>query len=72
MGEIIEVKVKPNAPKSEIIGKDEQGYLKVALKAPAHEGKANKELIKFLSKHYKKRVEIITGKTSKIKRIRLE
>ena len=70
-GEIIQVKVKPNSPKNEILGEDEQGYLKIAIKAPAKEGKANIELIKFLSKHYKRQVDIINGRTSKIKRIRL-
>jgi uncharacterized protein (TIGR00251 family) len=47
------VKVTPNARRSEIVGwgTDEQGrrVLQVRLAAPAHEGKANKELIRFLA-----------------------
>lgn len=71
MGEVIEVKVKPNSPKNEVLG-EEHGYLRVNLKAPAQDGKANIELIKFLSKHFKKHATIISGRTSKIKKVRLE
>lgn len=67
-GDVVEVKVKPNASKSEVLG-CEQGVLKVNVKAPADKGKANKELIKLLSKHYKKKVEIISGLKSRDKRV---
>jgi uncharacterized protein (TIGR00251 family) len=47
------VKVTPNAAQSEIVGwgADEQGrrVLLVRLAAPAQDGKANKELIRFLA-----------------------
>lgn len=70
-GDVVEVKVKPNASKSEVLG-CEQGVLKVNVKAPADKGKANKELIKLLSKHYKKKVEIISGLKSRDKRVLLK
>ena len=65
----IKVKVKPNSAKNKVLGLDEQGFLRVDIKAPAQKGKANKELIKFLSKHFKKRVEIISGFKSREKRV---
>ncbi len=65
----IKVKVKPNSAKNEVLGLDEQGFLRVNVKAPAQKGKANKELIKLLSKHFKKKVEIISGLKSREKRV---
>ena len=69
-GEIIQVKVKPNAPKTEVLGMDND-ILKVNVNAPPDKGKANKELIKVLSKHFKKRVEIVSGLKSRDKRVLL-
>ena len=65
------VKVKPNSASNEVLGLDEQGLLRVNVKAPAQKGKANKELVKVLSKHFKKRVEILSGLKSREKRILL-
>ncbi len=48
--------------------------LKINIKAPAVEGAANKELVKFLAKSFKvpkSSVEFLSGETSKKKRIRL-
>jgi uncharacterized protein (TIGR00251 family) len=66
---IIEVHVKPNASKNDILSK--QGIWKVAIKAKAEDGKANQELIKFLEKELNKKVEIIRGKTSKKKILKI-
>ena len=65
----IEVHVKPNSSKNEIINKGR--IWKVAIKAKAEGGKANLELIKFLEKKLNKRVEIIRGKTSKKKLLKI-
>lgn len=50
---LLAVKVTPNARKSEIIGwsEDEQGrrVLLLKLAAPAQDGKANQELIRFVA-----------------------
>ncbi len=62
--------VKPNSASNEIIGydKDKQAY-KLNIKSPADKNKANKEIIKFLTKTFKKKVRIKSGLTSKVKMI---
>ncbi len=70
---IFNVRVIPRSSKSEIIG-ELDGDLKVKLSSPPIEGKANKELIKILSKTLKvskSDIEIISGETSKSKRIQI-
>ena len=70
----IKLKITPRASKNEIVGKMSDGILKIKLKAPPVDGEANKELIKFLSKEWKipkSKLEIISGKTSKIKIIKI-
>ncbi|MBD3262886.1 YggU family protein [Candidatus Woesearchaeota archaeon] len=66
---IIKVKVKANASKTKIL--KENDYLKIAVAAAAKQGKANKELIKFLKKKYGGDVKIIRGKTSRKKIIEI-
>lgn len=68
---VITVFVKPNARKSEIISSEGSTY-RVAVAAPAEKGKANVELVKFLSKHTGKDVRIISGLTSKKKIVKLD
>lgn len=41
------------------------------VKALPEKGKANLEIIKFFSKEYKKDVRIVSGKTSKVKLVRV-
>jgi uncharacterized protein (TIGR00251 family) len=64
------VKAQPNSSKNKIAGLYGDS-LKINIKAPAVEGAANKELIKFLSKSFKipKSDIIIKGETSKRKQI---
>jgi uncharacterized protein (TIGR00251 family) len=62
----LEVVIKPGAPKTEVIG-EINGLLKIAVKAPPQEGKANKELVRFLKKTLGKNVEIVSGFKSKQK-----
>ena len=70
MTHLIRIRVKPNAEKNKIL--EETGdFLKIAIAAPAYEGKANQELIKFLKKDRGWRAEIIKGKTNKNKLIRI-
>lgn len=71
-------KVTPNARRSEIIGwgADEQGrrVLLVKLAAPALEGKANKELVRFLAEWLgcaKGEVSLLRGDTSRTKLLRV-
>lgn len=67
---IIYVKAQPNSSKNKIAGLYGDN-LKINIKAPAVEGAANKELVKFLSKTFKipKSDIIIKGETSKRKQI---
>ncbi len=69
----IEVIVKPNSSKNEIVYYDkENNILKINIKEKAEKGKANKELINFLKKYFKKNIEIVKGTNSKKKIIKLE
>ena len=70
MVERINVRVKPNAKKSEIL--EEGDTLKIAVKAPAQDNKANLELIKFLSRKTGKKVRLVSGATSKNKVVELQ
>ncbi len=70
---IINIKVEPRSSKSGIAGTYGDG-LKVKLTSPPVEGRANKELIEVLAKEFgikKKDVEIISGKKSKNKIVKL-
>jgi uncharacterized protein (TIGR00251 family) len=62
----LRILVKPNANKSEILERGD-GFLKVAVAAPPDKNKANKELIRFLSKEFKTKVRIKSGLASKEK-----
>jgi len=67
------VRVIPRSPKAEIVG-EYDGALKIKLKSPPVDGAANDELIRFLSKLLavpKANIEIISGETSRSKRIRV-
>jgi len=67
----LSIKVRPNSSRQEI-QKDLDGTItKVFLKKPATDGKANKELEKLLTKHFKKKTIIIKGHTSKNKTVEI-
>jgi hypothetical protein len=60
--------VKTNSKENEIVGFDEtKKAYKINLKAKPIDGKANIELIKFLSRELKKQVRIVRGLTNKEK-----
>ncbi|KHO47039.1 MAG: hypothetical protein QS99_C0003G0024 [archaeon GW2011_AR4] len=67
----ISVVVKPNAPKTRLISIDDHGVHHIAIAAAPDKGKANTELIKFLTKELGKPVKIISGSTSKKKLIKI-
>lgn len=67
---VLFVKVRPNAPKTRIAA-EEGDKLTIEIAAPAEQNKANIELIKFLSRHFKTKVEILRGLTSKNKVVRI-
>jgi len=69
------LKITPRASKNEIVGELSDGTIKIKLKAPPIDGKANEELIKFLSSEWKipkTKIKIIRGLTSKNKIIKVE
>jgi len=65
----LNIKVQPSSSKQEIQKSIDGKIQKVFLKKPAKDNKANIELEKFLSKHYKTKVKIVKGFTSKNKTI---
>ncbi len=70
---ILSLKAVPNSSKNMISGILDES-LKVKIKAPAVEGAANKELVKFFSKLFKvakSDIVFINGATSKRKLIKL-
>lgn len=77
-GYILRIRVTPNASKCAVSGlftdNQQQTYLKISLHATPEKGKANQELINFLSKllkQSKSSFEILSGKTDHYKKIRL-
>lgn len=70
---IFPVRVQPRASKDEIAG-EMSGALKVRLRAPAVEDRANEALVEFLSqllKTPKSAVRILSGDRSRTKRIEI-
>ncbi|HEY2847134.1 MAG TPA: DUF167 domain-containing protein [Pyrinomonadaceae bacterium] len=70
---ILNIRVVPRASKSEIVAYQD-GVLKVRIAAPPVDGAANAELVKLLAKTFdipKSAVEIVSGETSKTKRVRI-
>jgi uncharacterized protein (TIGR00251 family) len=64
----LKVLVKPNAPETKLIGYDDaRKAVKIAIAAPPEDNKANKELIRFVSKLLKRPVKIKSGLKSKEK-----
>ena len=66
-GTIIDIYVKPNSKQFQI-KIDDVGLVVYCREAPM-KGKVNKELIKELSKFFNKKVEILSGQTSRHKKI---
>ncbi len=67
------IKVIPNARVEKIV--EEPGRLKIYLRAPAVEGKANEALIEFLAGHFgvkKSGIKIIRGLTSREKLVEID
>ncbi|MFA6528330.1 MAG: DUF167 domain-containing protein [Candidatus Gracilibacteria bacterium] len=70
----LRIKVTPKSAKTEITNTLDDGTIKIRVAAPPEKGKANKELIKFLSAHYnvpKDAISIISGKSDHLKLIKI-
>ena len=66
----LRIKAQPNASKNAFCEVYDNDAIKIRIKAPAVEGAANKELVKFLAKSFKvSKSDILfkTGQSSKIK-----
>ena len=73
-GTVISCHVQPNASKTSVVGMYGSD-LKVALKSPPVDGKANQAVCDFFRKLLKlpsSRVRLVSGETSRRKRIRLD
>ncbi len=69
----LHILVKPNAKKTEILSCDAATkVVKIAVAAPADKDKANKELLKFISRTLKKKVAFVSGLRSKEKILFIE
>jgi uncharacterized protein (TIGR00251 family) len=69
----IRIKLLPRSSRSQIMGMEGEFY-KVKVNSPPVDGEANKELISLISKRLrmpKSSIEIISGKTSKMKVLRV-
>lgn len=69
---IIKVLVKPSSKESKITYDHENEHYVVHLKSPPEKNKANKELIKLMTKYFNKRTYIKKGMTSKVKILEFE
>ncbi|MFW6014763.1 MAG: DUF167 domain-containing protein [Candidatus Nanoarchaeia archaeon] len=64
----LKVIIKPNSKKNEVIGFDKENQgLRISIKEPAEKDKANRELLKFITKETGKKASIKSGAKSKTK-----
>ena len=73
-GALFDVRVSPGARRTAVLG-EHAGALKVAVAAPPEKGRANAELVRFLSEALgvgKRCLRIVSGGASKTKRIAVE
>ena len=71
---LLPVRVSPNARKTEVLGWEEN-TLKIKLAAPPVDGKANKALCEFMADWLdlpKRSISLLSGETSRIKRLKIE
>lgn len=72
---IVTIRVQTKSGKHEVAETMADGTIKIKLKSPAQDGKANEELIQLLSKYFKvkkQKITILRGKTSRNKLIEIE
>jgi uncharacterized protein (TIGR00251 family) len=74
LGTSIDVRIQPNSPKNQVVGLHNE-KLKIKIKSPAVEGKANECLISYLSEVFemaKSRVHLLRGDTCREKTLFIE
>ncbi|RLE39196.1 YggU family protein [Candidatus Woesearchaeota archaeon] len=68
----IKIIVRTNASKTQLLSYDEtKSAFRLDVAAPPDKNRANREIIKFFSKKFKKKAKIISGLKSKIKIVEL-
>ncbi len=71
----VTVTVKPGSKKGPLIEANDEGLLTIFLQERAVDGAANEGLVALLAKHFevsKSKVKIVSGFTSRIKRIEVD
>ena len=71
---LLVIKAKPGS-KANQISVAADGSLVIKIKAPAHDGKANEELIRFLSEKLrlpKSKIQLVSGFTSQFKKLEID
>jgi uncharacterized protein (TIGR00251 family) len=71
----IRVKVIPKSSRDEIVGKLDDGSWKIKVTAAPERGKANAAVCELIATHFgipKSSVEVVTGQTSHVKRVRVD
>jgi len=71
----VTVTVKPGSKKGPLIEANDEGLLTIFLQERAVDGAANEGLVALLAKHFevsKSKVQIVSGFTSRIKRIEVD
>lgn len=74
MSVLLEIKAAPQSGRQQLV-RDKSGMIKCFLKSPPEDGKANDELIKFLSKLLsipQENIKILQGATSRKKVVKIE
>ena len=69
---ILEIEVQPGSSRQGVVGVNKwRNKIQVAVKAEARKGRANKAVCHVLSKLFKAEVEVVSGKTTRNKKIKI-
>ncbi len=74
MAEVISVRVKPGSSKGPLVETAPTGELTIYVRERAVDGKANEAVVRVLAEHLgiaRRRIELATGATSRMKRFRI-
>ncbi len=72
---VLQCRVTPNARKNQILSYHEDEGLKVKIKSPPLDGKANQELLKYLAKLLgiaRRDIILVQGEKARIKRVEIQ
>ncbi|RDI64387.1 DUF167 domain-containing protein [Nocardia pseudobrasiliensis] len=75
MSTVVRATIKPNSGKGPLVETLDDGTLRLYVRAPAVEGKANRAAIELLAAHFgvaKSRVRLTAGATSRFKRFEID